>query len=145
MPLNEEESSLLEAFKTMLTTEDGLGLSNHSSKLKILGDTERGLEYLHNQIDQLFHQKSAELSHHTGICAAFTKIHSYKYLDDPTFEAAMAKEMMAQGIPIEEREAALEIIPKIIDELSVENERWSEQNAGWVDVKAMEDVSDPGD
>ena len=131
MPLNPDEQLLVEAFETMLNTGDELGLSKHKSELERLGEEERGTQYLHGQIDEMFHHKAADLVHHDGICAAFAKIHSYKYIDDPTFEAAMNKELTAQGIPTEEREKALDLIPSIIEELRGERTAWGESDAGW--------------
>ena len=131
MQLNENEKLLAEAFDSMLDAGDGLGLSSHKSDLKRLGEEERGSEYLHGQIEEMFHHKAADLTHHDGVCAAFAKIHSYKYIDDPTFEAAMHKELTAQGIPAEERDKAIELVPSIIEQLHSENSSRSEQDAGW--------------
>jgi hypothetical protein len=89
------------------------------------------MAYLHGQIDEMFALKATELTHHTGICASFNKVHSYKYLDDETFAEAMDKEMTAQGIPAAERRKALDFIPKIIKELSEEQAAWAERDFGF--------------
>ena len=143
MPLNPDEQLLVEAFETMLTTGDGLGLSQHESELERLGEEERGSQYLHGQIDEIFHHKTANFVHHDGVCAAFGKVHSYKYIDDPTFEAAMHKELTAQGIPAEEREKALELVPAIIEQLRGERAAWSEADAGWGNLEEIKRVSQP--
>lgn len=131
MPLSPQEQLLAEAFETMLSSGDGLGLAHHESELERMGEEERGFEYMHGQIDEMFHLKAAQLTHHDGICAAFAKVHSYKYIDDPTFEAAMHKEMTAQAIPAEERDKALELVPAMIEQLRSEKKNWNEQDAGW--------------
>jgi hypothetical protein len=143
MPLNQDEVLLVEAFETMLSSGDGLGLNSHQPELEELGERERGLEYLHNQIDEMFHHKTADLSHHDGICAAFSKVHSYKYIDDPTFEAAMNKELTAQGIPADQRERALNLVPAIIEELRGEKAAWAEKDAGLVDMDEIREASFP--
>lgn len=131
MALNQDEQILAEAFETMLNSGDGLGLSRHKSELERLGETESGPAYLHGEVDLMFHQKASELLHYDGACAAFAKVHSYKYIDDPTFEAAMNKELTAQGIPTEEREKALEVVVSIVEELRNDKGVANEQDAGW--------------
>lgn len=128
MALNENEALLLEAIGSMLQQDAKLGLSIHDEKA---GIAERGYEYLHGQIDEMFALKAAELTHADGVCQAFKKTHSYKYLDDPTFQTAMAKEMVAQGIPESDRGKALGFIPSIINELKKEQAEWSEKDSGF--------------
>lgn len=141
MALSDDEKLVLEAFETMLNQDPALGLSIHDYKKDSL---ERGYEYLHNHIDDMFHVKSAELTHATGINSAFSKVHSYKYIDDPKFATAMQKEMVAQGIPADEREKAVSFLDKIIDELKDEQLEWAEKDSGFNpeldEVTSMPDV-----
>ncbi len=128
MSLNDDEKLVLEAFETLLSQDAELGLSVHDYSKDSL---ERGFEYLHNHIDDMFHMKSAELSHTDGINAAFSKVHSYKYIDDPKFATAMQKEMVAQGIPADEREKAVAFLDDIINELKEEQQEWAEKDSGF--------------
>ena len=131
MSLKKKEKLVLEAIDSMLQQDAKLGLSIHDDEHEKTGSAERGYEYLHGQIDEMFAVKAAELVHVDGICQAFKKVHNYKYLDDPTFRTAMEKEMIAQGIPKEERSKALEFVPKIISELKEEQSEWAEKESGF--------------
>lgn len=143
MALNKKEKLLLEAVQSMLQQDAMLGLSIHKTE-EAQSSTERGYEYLHNQIDEMFALKAAELAHADGVCQAFHKVHSYKYLDDPSFKTAMEKEMVAQGIPAEERNKAAEWIPQIIQELKEEQSEWAEKDHGFhPDMKEIKEMSQP--
>ena len=128
MALNDDEKLVLEAFDSLLNQDAELGLSMHDYKDDSI---ERGFEYLHNHIDDLFRVRSAELSHTDGINASFSKVHTYKYIDDPKFITAMEKEMVAQGIPANERAKAVEFLSKIIDQLKEEQQEWAEKDSGF--------------
>jgi len=128
---NEAEKTLLEGIKTMLQHDAQLGLKIHSDQISEMGSAERGYEYLHNQIDDMFSLKAAELVHANGVCQSFRKVHNYKYLDDPSFGTAMQKEMVAQAVPAEERTAAINFIPEIIKELKEDQAEWAEKDYGF--------------
>lgn len=143
MSLNENEKLLLEAVQSMLQQDAKLGLSIHDEDLKSFDSAERGYEYLHGQIAEMFALKSAELTHADGINQSFRKVHNYKYLDDPSFKTAMQKEMVAQAIPAEEREKALGFIPSIISELKAEQIEWAEKDTFNPDLDEIMEVSQP--
>ena len=144
MALNEHEELLLEAVKSYLQQDAKLGLAAHDKDDYVKdAEAERGFEHLHNNINDLFALKSAELDHADAVRQAFIKVHSYKYLDDPSFSTAMEKEMVAQAVPAAERSKALEFIPKIIDEVSSDDE-WAEKDSGFnPNLDEIEDVSQP--
>ena len=139
--LNKNEKLLSEAIDTMLQHDAKLGLAFHDNKKSSGhqsgdgadrdGESERGYQQLHGQITEMFALKAAESPFHDSFCQAFSKVHNYKYIDDPTFAIAMEKELLAQGIPLEERNKALDIVPTIINELKEEQKEWSEQNFGF--------------
>lgn len=138
------EKMILEAVSTMLQQDAKLGLSIHDKDHKLAGSVERGYEYLHNQIDEMFHLKAAGFTHSEGVCAAFKKVHSYKWIDDPSFATAMKKEMTAQGIPKEEREKALALVPKIMEEVETEQSEWAEKDAGFnPNMREIREASQP--
>jgi hypothetical protein len=129
--LTKDQRTLAEAIDTMLQHDAKLGLKIHDTTHERLGESERGYEYLHGQIDDMFTLKAAELLHSESVCQAFHKVHSYKYLDDPTFQTAMEKEMVAQAVPKEEREKATKFVPTIISELKTEQSEWAEKDFGF--------------
>lgn len=129
--LTAAERTLAEAIDTMLQHDAKLGLKIHDADDKRLGEAERGYEYLHGQIDEMFALKAAELVHAESVCQAFRKVHNYKYLDDPSFKTAMEKEMVAQAVPAEERTQALEFVPSIISELKADQAEWAEKDFGF--------------
>lgn len=144
MALNKNERTLTEAIKSMLQQDAKLGLAVHANadyNPDVTG--ERGYEYLHNQIDEMFALRASDLLHAEGVCQAFRKVHNYKYLDDPTFQTAMQKEMVAQAIPAEERKRALSFVPAIINELAEERGVWAEKDSFNPYLDEIKDVSKP--
>lgn len=131
MPLNKNEKLLLEAIKGMLHQDAKLGLAMHDRDTENENRRERGFEYLHEQIEDMFATKAAELVHAESVCQAFHKVHSYKYLDDWSFVPAMIKEMTATAVPAAERQKAAEFIPSIIEELRAEQRDWAEKDSGY--------------
>lgn len=131
--MNNNEKLLVEAMQSFLSSKAKLGLDTDKTATNDNNPEFRGFEYLHGQIDEMFAHKAADLIHHTGICSSFSKVHSYKYLDDDTFSEAMDKEMTAQGIPAQERSKALQFIPAIIKELKTEAAEWAEKDFGFHD------------
>lgn len=125
------ESLLVEAISTWLQHDAKLGLRSNLAQQEALGSTERGYEYLHGQIDEMFAHRAAELLYCESACQAFNKVHCYKYVDDPTFLKAMDKELTAQGIPAEERRKAIGLVPQIIEELKAEKQAWHEADFGF--------------
>lgn len=129
MALTKTDRLLVESIKAMLRQDPKLGLSFHDSDKSL--DDWRGTAYLHEQIDDMFAIRAAELTHCESVCQAFRKVHNYKYLDDYTFLRAMDQEMASTAVPAEERLKALEFIPKIIDELKAEQRDWTERDSGF--------------
>jgi len=127
--LDTNEKTLVEAIKSMLNSDDEIGLAFHKDDEE--NRSERGYEYLHNNIDQLVELKTAELTHATSIMAGFRKVHDYKYIDDPTFKTALKKEMTAMAVPADERAKIETIIDKVIDEVKNEQKEWSEKDSGF--------------
>ncbi len=130
--LNKNEKLLVEAITSMLQQDAKLGLALHDQDPagQAAGKAERGFEYLHNQIDEMFMLKAAELTHAESVCQAFHKVHNYKYLDDHSFPEVMNREMLSTAVPAAERSQALGFIPKIIDELRGEQRAWAERDSG---------------
>ncbi len=128
MALTKTEKLLVESIKSMFAQDSKLGLVTTDDDKDL--EIERGYQYLHEQINEMFEVKVAELTHSDGVSQAFHKVHNYKYLDDPTFAKAMEKEMTATAVPAEERQKALGFISTIIEELRVEQSEWNERDSG---------------
>lgn len=142
MALNKDEKLLLEAIDGMLQDSVKLGLSIHDDPDE--ANKSRGYEYLHGQIDDMFALKASELTFHENVCSAFSKVHCYKYIDDPSFVESMEKEMTATGVPAEERSKACEFVPSIINELKKEQADWAEKDAGFnPNLEEIKETSQP--
>ena len=140
MALNKKENLIVEAMKSLLQQDAKLGLVVHDD----VPERSHFFQHLHEQINEMFDLKAAGLTHFEGVCAAFRKVHNYKYVDDPTFEEAMGKEMTAQGIPANEREAAAGIMQAVISELREEQKAWGEKDAGFSpDLDDIKELSKP--
>lgn len=142
MALKKVEKQLLEALDSMLQADAELGLKHHKKDHEKMGKSERGFEYLHNHIDELFQVRAAELDHSDSVCRAFKKVHNYKYIDDTTFRDAMEKEMTAEGVPAEVRAKSHKIVEKILKEQG-DSKDWNEKDSGFVDLQDIKDVSQP--
>lgn len=139
--MNENEKLLAEAIKSFLDSKAQLGLKVHEDELE--SNVDHSTAYLHGHINELFAHKAAELTHYDGVKQAFSKVHNYKYITDKDFLPAMDREMIAQGIPGEERKQALDFVPQIVKELD-NDKAWQVEDFGFnPDLKEIMDVSKP--
>lgn len=129
MSLDDNEKALLEAVQSLFQQDSELGL-NHLDSIDE-PYAESSYNYLHGQINQMFAMKTIDSKFSDSLNQAFTKVHSYKYIDDPTFNVAFEKELTAQGIPKPDRVEALKFIEDIIKELKSESKEWEESNFGF--------------
>ena len=131
MSLSEDERLAIEGIKALLNEDVRLGLAIHDKDpYNKEFDAERGMQHLHGNIQDLYRVKAAKLPHSDGVCAAFTKVHGYKYIDDTTFKTAMMKEMVAQGIPEDVRNKAIDLIDDVIKEL-LDDDILAEKDSGF--------------
>lgn len=139
--LNQNEKALLEALDGLLKQDDVLGLSAHDNEDS--DEAERGYEYLHNNIDDSFAVKAADLHHADSVIKAFHSVHSYKYVDDPSFMTAMRKEMTALAVPAKEMEQAEKMLMDVVDDLR-KGDNFAEKDAGFnPDLEEIRDISQP--
>jgi len=61
--------------------------------------------------------------------SAFYKVHTYKWINDSTFEEALVSELESQGTPHDEIDAALEALEKVRKEYLSNGE--NENSVGW--------------
>jgi len=143
MRLKKHEKQLVESFREFLADQAETYLPQSDDKATNDNNFQnRGFEYHHRHANDMFATKTADLTHHDGICASFTKVHDYKYLDDPTFSEAFKKELSAQSIPENEQHKAIDAIPKIINELKGEEKEWREKDFGF--NSNLDDIMEAG-
>ena len=139
--LNQNELTLLEALESMLKQDDELGLAHHKDDGAL--EVERGFEYLHNNIDDSFTVKAADLKHADSVIKAFHSIHSYKYIDDASFMPAFVKELTAMAVPADEQAKAEKMVINILDDLET-GDGFAEKDAGFnPDMDEIRDISQP--
>lgn len=119
---------LVEAISSYLNPKhDDLGIvdtTEHDNTSKF------SFQHMHEQINEMFRSKAADLTHYDGVCAAFRKTHDYKYITDYTFQVAFERDMIGQGIPVHEQQEAVNIVTHIIEELRQE-ELEAEKDTGF--------------
>lgn len=140
--MNSNEQLLTEAIQTYLQHKAKLGIPEPPKE--IADADSKSLQFLHEQINDMFELKTVDFVCHEGICRAFRKVHNYKYITDPLFEKAMKQEMTTQGICGVEQEKAIGILESIRKEVS-DGDGWCEKDAGYhPDLEGIIAVSKPG-
>lgn len=110
---SDKEKVLLEAVKNLLD-QDNLGLP----KSDVEKPGSHTFQFQYENINDLFCIKILkDTSFYDSHNSAFRKVHSYKYLEDPTFEASYASELRSMGIPKSEIELGIETIKKVREEI----------------------------
>lgn len=141
--LNQNEYALLEALESMLKQDDELGLAHHDDGEEA-DEAERGFEYLHNNIDDTYTVKAADLKHADSVIRAFKNVHNYRYIDDTSFIPALRKEMMATAVPADEMAKAEKFVLDVLDDLK-DGDDFAEKDAGFnPDLEEIIDISRPG-
>ena len=133
--MNHDEQLLLEAMKNMLDSES-LGLGIHK-------DTEEtSHHFAHNWegVEDLFHLKTLDSPFQRNLTSTFRKIHSYKYLDDPTFLISMKEDLKTQAVPLEAISLAEKALTEVRSEMDKIGEEINERDAGW--NPAMDEIKD---
>ena len=124
MALRDSEKRLVEALESMLSGKAKLGLAYHEES----EERANTFTYLHENIEQTFRLSIADLTFHDGVASAFNRVHSYKYVDSPSFPLAFEKEMTAMAVPANEIEAAHNAVTKIVEDMRKDN--GTEKDAG---------------
>lgn len=123
--MRNSEQALVEALRNYLGQSARLGLQgdpeepdqSHVSQQRIEGVY---TEFAGNFIESPFYE---------SVTGAFRKVHSYKYVDHPTFKASMEGELKSMGIPKTTISEAMTAIDKIVESFSKDNP--SERDSGW--------------
>lgn len=124
MSMSKAEQMLAEAIKNALD-DDALGLVNREDTKD---EDSHTFTFMHEEVEQQFRLEIMDLVHHDAIAAAFNRIHSYKYLDNPSFNLSFKKDLTAQGVPMEECDKAIDAIAKVQKKLIGDN---NEAASGW--------------
>ena len=131
--MRQTEKELLEAVNNMFKDDPAiLGIAKGKPAKEITHNFTHQYEWIHN----LFSLKITESLFFESICGAFYDIHSYKYIEDPTFEVSFRKRMKAIGVPAVEIEHAVKAYRDVIKEVKSDNnikpdEDYDERSKGW--------------
>lgn len=133
--MNKIEKLFLEAVEGFLSSDQAkLGLENNEWE-----ETSHTQWHQWENIDNLFAVKAADSPFSENLTSAFYAIHSYKYIEDPTFAIALDSELASTGVPKEWREQAIKYVQEIIEEFGGKR-AWGERDAGW--NPAIDEITD---
>lgn len=115
--MKHNEKLFLEAVSNMFSDAAKLGLAYH-------GDTDERSHYVQ------YHWQSAEdmyrikinnpkITHYEAISAAFFHTHSYKNIDDPSFDLAFRKQLTGSAVPPDQIDLALKYLDELRKELDM--------------------------
>lgn len=110
--MNTNEKLLLEAVKTMLQQDAGLGLSYHKDV-----EQESSSQYIHEELNDGFALKIADLNNYDSIRAMYRKVHNYMYTTDPRFCKQLTDNLKSLGIPANEIEKACSVVEEVNKEI----------------------------
>lgn len=124
--MNQLERMLVEAIGNMFKHQDkNLGIVPPKHP-----EITHRYQFQWSNIEDMFALKTSDSPFSESLTAAFHDIHSYKYLDDPTFPIALDKRLSATGVPMTERQQALKYVNEIIEDLKREG-HFQEKETGW--------------
>lgn len=115
------ESQIVESISNLLRDPANLGLVGKPESKERFSLTQKMMEDIYEE----FALKFVDSPFYESVTRAFRKIHSYKYVSNPTFKLSLEGELKSTGVPTEEIHKAL----KAINEIS-EN-KISEKDANW--------------
>jgi hypothetical protein len=142
--MRQVEQMFLEAAKNMFLDDPAiLGITTKGKPKKEVSHT---FNHQYEWIRNLFALKVADSTFFESITAAFSDIHSYKYLNDDSFDLAFRKRLISMAVPASEIEKAVEAKRDVIDEVKKENglkdSDWCEGSAGYnPDLEGIRQVS----
>lgn len=137
MTMSVNEKMLAEAIASMFGDMASLGISPTKND-----DVSHLSQFKYEDINELFASKITKLVHFEPICAAFRKVHSYKYIDDPLFSVAFEHNLKSMAVPANEMAASQKAWLKMVEELM--DEIGDERSAGFhPDLDEIQKVSKP--
>lgn len=139
--LTKNEEQLIYAIKGLLKESANIDESVMQDMLDAVkhdtDETSHFSQFRWEGIDDAFRLKVAGSPFADSISSAFFQTHSYKYLDNPTFELSFRKELTGRALPTSEISDAVKHYQSLVKELS---KNPGEQDSGW--NPNMEDIVD---
>lgn len=120
--MNRSESLLLEAVKNMLDDRVKLGLSIHDGRKEKSHTVQFDRENIENTMRVKLNDP--KISMYDSICGAFFHMHSYKNIDDPSFDLAFRKQMNGMVVPPEEQDLAIKYLDEIRKEYDLDPQHY---------------------
>lgn len=119
-----QEKMLIETMKNILKYGNNKKICEDKTKTN-----DHNTQFQWEDINRDFALKIKNVEFFDTINAAFFKIHSYKWLEDPSFEESIIPELKSQGVPNEEIEIAIKAIESLRKEYLKDNN--NENASGW--------------
>jgi len=124
MPDAKLEKLLVEAMKNLLDQDDLGRIDNDYS------ERSHHVQFQWEDINDSFALKVKDSDFFDALNAAFYKIHSYKWIDDTTFDKAFTKELEAQGTPWDDIELGLKALEDVRNKYTKDS---NENAVGWAE------------
>ena len=125
--MNSHERAILEAISNFLDGKARLGIVGELEVPDQSHTAQQQIEGLY----ETFALDFVESPFYESITGAFRKIHSYKYINHPTFKPSIEGELRSMGVPTEEIQKALDKIDTLVESQGPDNP--NERDAGWND------------
>lgn len=123
MALNNNEAALVEAVAGFLRERAILGLPEAPKEVAHTS------QFRWESVKDAFALKLSDSAFYESLTSAFHQVHSYKYVDHPTFCLALEAELKSRAVPTEEINKAIKVLTSLVEGLSASKP--SERDAGW--------------
>ncbi len=134
MEQRNREKAIVESISNFLRDKASLGLPGKKDSKEVQNIAQERVEGLY----ETFALKFVNSPFYESVTRAFRKIHSYKYLDHPTFKLSLESEMRCTGVPIKEIEKVLTTVDSLVEEFG---KNPGERDSGWNEDR-LKDVLD---
>lgn len=116
-----QESQIVESVSNLLRDKANLGLPGNPKYKERFSLSQKMMEDMYEE----FALKFVDSPFYESVTRAFRKIHSYKYVSNPTFKLSLISELRSTAVP----EEVIEETCKAIDSIMEKNE--SEKDVNW--------------
>lgn len=121
--MKKQERLLLEAIANMVKNEPELGLSFHDSE-----ETSHYFQYNWENLNDAFSLEVMDSPFYDSIHSAFYEVHSYKYVNDPSFYESFKRSLDARAIPDDQQKQAIDGMSKVLKDFGIKGD---ERHGGW--------------
>lgn len=144
---NKIEGKILSALRHSLHQEIISEESVLADMLKQVGadndETSHHSQFRWEGIDDAFNLKMAGSPHKDAVTSAFYAVHTYKYLDDPTFKLSLERDLRQRAVPDNEIQNAMKHVDTLVTELG---KNPGERDSGWSpNLKDLVDLTSNAD